>query len=119
MKIYHNRTRREKIKLSSRHKLIGTTERPRLCVFRSNTAMYAQIIDDSSSRTLMGVSSSDKALSSNKGTKSEQSKLVGKAIAEKALAAGIKSVVFDRNGFIYHGRIKAVADGAREAGLQF
>ncbi|MEY2828829.1 MAG: hypothetical protein RIQ33_687 [Bacteroidota bacterium] len=119
MKINHSKTRREKIKSSSRHKVEGTTERPRLCIFRSNTSMYAQIIDDSSSKTICGASSNDKSLKVNKGTKSEMSKLVGKAIAEKAIAAGIKSVVFDRNGFLYHGRVKAVAEGARENGLQF
>jgi large subunit ribosomal protein L18 len=119
MKIYHYRTTREKIKLSSRHKVAGTNERPRLCVFRSNAAIYAQLIDDNSRRTIMGVSSLDKNFASTKVAKTEMSKMVGKAIAEKAIAAGYTKVVFDRNGFLYHGRIAALADGAREGGLQF
>ena len=119
MKVSHNKTRREKIKLSSRHKVEGTKERPRLCVFRSNAGIYAQLIDDATNATLTGASSMDKALQASKVTKTEMSKLVGKTIAEKAVAMGVKSVVFDRNGFLYHGRIKALADAAREAGLQF
>ncbi len=119
MKVSHHNTRREKIKLSSRSKVVGTKERPRLCVFRSNAGIYAQLIDDASGHTLTGASYMDKSLKDTKVTKSEMSKLVGKTIAEKAVAMGVKAVVFDRNGFLYHGRIKALADGAREAGLQF
>ncbi|HPA35010.1 MAG TPA: 50S ribosomal protein L18 [Chitinophagales bacterium] len=107
-------TRREKIKYRIRKKVTGTTERPRLCIFRSNSEIYAQIIDDTTRKTLVSVSSLKTT-----GTKTERAKAVGAAIAEKAKAAGINNVVFDRNGFLYHGRVKALADGARENGLQF
>ncbi len=107
-------TRREKIKYRIRKKVTGTTERPRLCIFRSNSEIYAQIIDDTTRKTLVSVSSLKTT-----GTKTERAKAVGAAIAEKAKAAGINNVVFDRNGFVYHGRVKALADGARENGLQF
>lgn len=119
MNINHSQTRREKIKARSRHKVEGTTARPRLCVFRSNAEIYAQLIDDSSSRTIMAVSSMDKSIASQKLTKTDKSKKVGTTIAERAKAAGITNVVFDRNGFLYHGRIKTLAESAREAGLQF
>jgi large subunit ribosomal protein L18 len=98
-----------------RRKVSGTTERPRLCVFRSNKYIYAQIIDDSKHAVLL---SAGKVEGTEKG-KISQSKLVGKKIAELALAKGIKQVVFDRGGYIYHGRIKALAESAREAGLKF
>jgi large subunit ribosomal protein L18 len=117
MNIDHSKTRREKIKASSRHKVAGTTERPRLCVFRSNAQIYAQLIDDSQKKTLITVSSLDKSL--EKISKSEKSKKVGVGIAERAKAIGISTVVFDRNGFVYHGRIKVLADAAREGGLNF
>ena len=110
--------RRLKIKTRVRKKVQGTTARPRLSVFRSNTGIYAQIIDDEAGRTLVSTSS----LKDKKGTgapKIEQAKLVGTAIAEKAKAAGIEQVVFDRNGYLYHGRVKALAEAAREAGLNF
>jgi len=107
-------TRREKIKYRIRKKVTGTTERPRLCIFRSNSEIYAQIIDDTTRKTLVSVSSLKTT-----GTKTERAKAVGAAIAKKAKAAGINNVVFDRNGFLYHGRVKALADGARENGLQF
>ena len=107
-------TRREKIKYRIRKKVTGTTERPRLCIFRSNSEIYAQIIDDTTRKTLVSVSSLKTT-----GTKTERAKAVGAAIAEKAKAAGINNVVFDRNGFLYHGRVKALADAAREAGLSF
>jgi len=94
----------------------GTTERPRLVVFRSNASIYAQLVDDSKGFTI--ASSSSKNLET-KAKKTELSKMTGKAIAEVAKEKGIKSVVFDRNGYLYHGRIKALADGAREGGLQF
>jgi large subunit ribosomal protein L18 len=111
--------RRARIKRRIRKKITGTTAAPRLSVFRSNSEIYAQIIDDNSGKTLMTVGSIDKNVAGGKVTKSEKSKLVGKAIAEKAKAAGIETVVFDRNGYLYHGRIKSLAEGAREGGLKF
>ncbi len=107
-------SRREKIKFRIRRKLSGTETRPRLCVFRSNSEIYAQIIDDVTRKTVVSVSSLKAT-----GTKTEKAKAVGTAIAEKAKAANITNVVFDRNGFLYHGRVKALADAARENGLQF
>ena len=97
----------------------GTAERPRLSVFRSNKEIYAQVIDDTNGTTLVAASSRDKALSDAKGTKSEIAHEVGKAIAEKALKAGIEKVAFDRGGNLYHGRVKSLAEGAREGGLNF
>ncbi|TNJ38274.1 50S ribosomal protein L18 [Chlorobaculum thiosulfatiphilum] len=111
--------RRQKIKARSRATVYGTPERPRLCVFRSLSEIYAQLIDDQSGKTLMAVSTMSKENAGLSGTKSEVSAAVGRQLADKALAQGISSVVFDRNGFRYHGRIKALADGAREAGLIF
>lgn len=110
--------RRTKIKKSIRGKISGTTSKPRLSVFRSNDNMYAQIIDDSKGHTL--VSFSTKLIQKETtGTKLDLSKLVGKQIAEKAIATGILTVVFDRSGYLYHGRVKALAEGAREGGLKF
>ena len=97
-----------------RAKVTGTQERPRLVVFRSLKHIYAQIVDDAGKRTLLTVSDNEL-----KGKKTEKSTAVGKMVAEKAKAAGIKKVVFDRAGYRYHGRVKAVADGAREGGLEF
>jgi large subunit ribosomal protein L18 len=94
----------------------GTDERPRLCIFRSSKHMYAQIVNDTQSKTILSVSSL--TMGDEKSGK-ELAQLVGKEVAKAALSKGIKSVVFDRNGFIYHGRVKALADGAREAGLNF
>ncbi|MXV50905.1 50S ribosomal protein L18 [Pedobacter sp. HMF7647] len=111
-------SRRERIKKGIRKRLTGSAERPRLSVFRSNKGIYAQIIDDNDGKTLVSASSLSKDFSAT-GNKSDQSKAVGKQVAEKALAAGISSVVFDRNGYLYHGRIKSLAEGAREAGLIF
>ncbi|WP_207428203.1 50S ribosomal protein L18 [Pedobacter sp. SYSU D00535] len=111
-------SRRERIKKGIRKRLTGSAERPRLSVYRSNKGIYAQIIDDTTGKTLVSSSSLSKEFVAN-GNKSEQSKAVGKAVAEKALAAGISSVVFDRNGYLYHGRVKSLAEGAREAGLNF
>lgn len=111
--------RRQRIKYRIRKKIKGTPERPRLCVFRSNKEIYAQIIDDVSKKTLVAASSREKALKNLKGTKTEKSVAVGKLIAEKAKQKGIQAVVFDRNGFLYHGRVKALADAARNAGLNF
>jgi large subunit ribosomal protein L18 len=101
-----------------RKRLSGTTARPRLCVFRSINQIYAQVIDDTSGRTLAAASSLDGALRGS-GSKTERAKAVGTAIAEKAKAAGISQVVFDRGGYMYHGRVQALADAAREAGLEF
>ncbi|MBK8614831.1 MAG: 50S ribosomal protein L18 [Flavobacteriales bacterium] len=110
--------RREKIKRTIRKKVQGTPERPRLTVYRSNKDIYVQVIDDQQGRTLLSASSlKDKQAHGASGV--EQAKLVGRAIAEKAKATGIEKVVFDRNGYLYHGRVKALADAAREAGLNF
>lgn len=111
-------SRRERIKKGIRKNLAGTALRPRLSVFRSNKGIYAQIIDDSTGRTLAAASSLAKDFVAS-GNKVEQSKAVGKLLADKALAAGISKVVFDRNGYLYHGRIKSLAEGAREGGLDF
>jgi len=104
-----------------RKKVNGSSERPRLSVFRSNTHIYAQVIDDTQSRTLAAASSVDKALAPTLvgKTKLEDAQAVGKLVAERALSAGVTQVVFDRGGFMYHGRVKALADAAREAGLSF
>jgi large subunit ribosomal protein L18 len=111
--------RRTKIKFKIRKRLKGTTESPRLNVYRSNSEIYAQLVDDKAGKTLLAVGSIDKAIAKAKANKSEKAKLVGKLIAEKAVASGITAVVFDRNGFLYHGRIKSLAEGAREGGLKF
>jgi large subunit ribosomal protein L18 len=111
--------RRARIKKRIRKNVNGTAASPRLSVFRSNSEIYAQLIDDKSGKTIATVGSIDKKIVAEKVNKSEKSKLVGKAIAEKAKAAGIEVVVFDRNGYLYHGRVKALADGAREGGLKF
>ncbi len=97
----------------------GTAARPRLSVFRSNKEIYVQLIDDNAGVTLATVSSRDKEISSEKGKKTEVAALVGKAIAEKSKKVGIDKVAFDRGGNLYHGRVKALAEGAREAGLKF
>ncbi|MBO9699627.1 MAG: 50S ribosomal protein L18 [Sporocytophaga sp.] len=109
--------RRLRIKRSIRKKISGTGVKPRLSVFRSNTGIYAQIIDDIAGKTIISASSVE--LKSQKGTKSELSKSVGLKIAEKAKSNGISEVVFDRGGYLYHGRVKALAEGAREGGLKF
>jgi len=111
--------RRQRIKYKIRKTVKGTSASPRLCVFRSNAAIYAQLIDDRSGKTLMAAGTNDKTFKAGKSNKSEQAKLVGKLIAEKAVASGISAVVFDRNGYLYHGRVKSLADGAREGGLKF
>jgi len=97
----------------------GTSETPRFTVFRSNKQIYAQIIDDLSGKTLVQASSMVKGVSEQKQKKIDQAKLVGKLIAERALEAGINNVVFDRNGYLYHGRVKSLAEAAREGGLKF
>ena len=111
--------RRQKIKFRVRKKISGTTAKPRLAIFRSNSSIYVQLIDDDKAQTLAAASSRDKDIAAQKGTKVEQGKLVGAAIARKAAELGLKDVVFDRGGYLYHGRVKAVADGAREGGLVF
>ena len=109
------RKRHDRIRL----RLEGTESRPRLAVFRSNTHIYAQVIDDASGRTLAAASTVEKELRSSKQTKTEEAAVVGRLVAERAKTAGVERVVFDRAGFRYHGRIKSLAEAAREAGLEF
>ncbi len=111
--------RRQRIKLKIRKKINGTTTAPRLCVYRSNSEIYAQLIDDKGGKTILSAGTNDKNVKTAKINKSDAAKLVGKLIAEKAISAGISSVVFDRNGYLYHGRVKSLAEGAREGGLKF
>lgn len=111
--------RRQRIRFNIRNKVSGTTSKPRLSIFRSNTDIYVQVIDDTKGATIVSASTQDKDIKAQKGTKSEKSKLVGAAIARKASELGVKEVVFDRGGYLYHGRVKSVADGAREGGLKF
>ena len=111
--------RRLRIKKSIRKRVFGTTEQPRLSVYRSNKAIYVQVIDDVNGKTLVTASSAEKGISETKATKTELAQLVGKKVAEKALTAGIVNIVFDRNGYLYHGRVKALAEGVREGGLKF
>lgn len=109
---------RQKIKYRLRKKISGEAAKPRLSVFRSNADIYAQIINDANGTTIASASSRDKDIKAQKVNKTEKGKMVGAAIARKAVDLGVKTVVFDRNGYLYHGRVKAVAEGAREAGLQ-
>ena len=111
--------RRKRIKNRGKNKITGTAERPRLCVFRSNKEIYAQIINDGEGKTLVAAGSVEKNIASQSGTKSEKAALVGDLIAKKATDAGISSVVFDRNGYLYHGRVKQLAEAARKGGLKF
>jgi large subunit ribosomal protein L18 len=111
--------RRVRIKKGIRKKVSGTAERPRLSVFRSNKEIYVQVINDLEHKTVVGTSSRAKTIVEQAGTKTEISRLVGLEIARLAKEKGIDAVVFDRNGFNYHGRLKALADGAREGGLSF
>lgn len=111
--------RRQRIRRRIRKVSFGTSTKPRLSVFRSNKEIYVQLIDDTKGVSLAAASSRDKELSSSKGTKSEIATQVGKAIAEKAQKIGIETVAFDRGGNLYHGRVKSLAEGAREAGLKF
>ncbi|MDQ3141131.1 MAG: 50S ribosomal protein L18 [Bacteroidota bacterium] len=113
----NKRTKRQKVRYRIRKTVSGSVERPRLSVFKSNKAIYCQVIDDIGGQTLFEASSLDKTIT--KATKTEQAKEVGKLIAKKVTDGNISSVVFDRGGFLYHGRVKALADGAREGGLQF
>ena len=111
--------RRDRIRFRIRKTVSGTAQRPRLAVFRSNKEIYAQLIDDVTGTTITAASSRDKDIETTKVNKTEAAKLVGKAIAEKAQKAGIDTVSFDRGGYLYHGRVKSLADGAREGGLKF
>ncbi len=111
--------KRQKIRYRIRKKVSGTASKPRLSVFRSNAEIYAQLIDDLNGTTLASASSREKDIAAQKVPKVEKSKLVGAAVARKATELGIDTCVFDRGGNLYHGRVKAVADGAREGGLQF
>jgi len=112
--------RRIRIKHRIRKRLSGVAERPRMSVYRSNKDIYVQLVDDVEGKTLIAASSREKGISEKKDiTKVEQAKLVGKLIAEKAAANGILNVVFDRNGYLYHGRVKSLAEAARENGLKF
>jgi large subunit ribosomal protein L18 len=111
--------RRQNIRFGIRKKISGTSAMPRLSVFRSNSEIYAQLIDDVNGNTLASASSKDKSIVAQKVNKSEKGKLVGAAIAAKATSLGLSEVVFDRGGYLYHGRVKAVAEGAREGGLKF
>ena len=110
--------RRNRLRFRIRKTVSGTEQRPRLAIFRSNKDIYAQLIDDVNGKTIAAASSRDKDIDV-KGNKTEAAKLVGKAIAEKALKAGVENISFDRGGYLYHGRVKSLADGAREAGLKF
>lgn len=111
--------RRQNIRYRIRKKLTGEAQKPRLSVFRSNTDIYVQLIDDVNGVTLASASSKEKDIAAQKGTKVEISKLVGQSIARKAKDLGVGTVIFDRGGYLYHGRVKSLADGAREGGLQF
>ena len=111
--------KRNKIKKRIRKVVFGTKDKPRLTVFRSNKEIYAQLIDDSVSKTIVAASSKDKDLKLKTNNKIEVSKIVGDSIGKKAIKAGIKNISFDRNGYLYHGRVKSLAEGAREAGLNF
>ena len=111
--------RRQKIRHRIRKKIGGEAQKPRLSVFRSNKDIYAQLIDDVQGVTLAAASSREKDIAAQKSNKVEISKLVGQAIARKAKDLGISNVTFDRSGYLYHGRVKSLAEGAREGGLQF
>ena len=111
--------KRQNIRYRIRKTINGTAETPRLAVFRSNKQIYAQLIDDVAGNTIVAASSRDKSLEGKKVTKTEQANLVGSLIGEKAKQAGVSAVKFDRGGFIFHGRVKALADAARETGLKF
>jgi large subunit ribosomal protein L18 len=124
MRIKTKDDRRQRIKYRIRRRVIGTVERPRLTIFRSVSHMYVQVVDDASGKTIASASTVEplvKGALAKKATGGnvEGAKAIGKTIAERLIEKGVKRVVFDRNGFLYHGRVKAVADAAREAGLEF
>ena len=112
-------SRRDRIRFGIRNKISGTAQKPRLSVFRSNTDIYAQLIDDVSGVTLAAATSKEKDIAAQKTNKTEKSRMVGASLARKATGLGLTTCVFDRGGYLYHGRVKAVAEGAREGGLQF
>jgi large subunit ribosomal protein L18 len=111
--------RRQRIRYNIRQNVTGSAKKPRLSIFRSNTDIYAQLIDDKEGATIAAASTKDKDILAQKGNKTDKSKLVGTAIARKAVELGLTEIVFDRGGYLYHGRVKSVADGAREGGLKF
>ncbi|WP_313111654.1 50S ribosomal protein L18 [Aequorivita sediminis] len=111
--------RRERLRMRIRKTVEGTESRPRLAVYRSNKEIYAQIIDDVNGKTITAASSRDKEIDASKANKVEAAKMVGKLIAEKAVKAGVETIAFDRGGYLYHGRVKSLAEGAREGGLKF
>lgn len=115
----NNIIKRQKIRFRIRKSISGTAVKPRLSVFRSNTEIYAQLINDVTGNTIAAASSKEKDIVAQKVNKSEKSKLVGDSLGKKAIALGVTTCVFDRSGYIYHGRVSALADGARGAGLQF
>ena len=124
MRIKTKEDRRDRIKYRIKKRVQGTEARPRLTVFRSVAHMYVQVVDDMTGRTIASASSTESAVKGAlakkaKGGNIEGAKAIGKTIAERLIEKGVKRVVFDRNGFLYHGRVKAVADAAREAGLEF
>lgn len=119
MSLHPKVVRRQKLRWRIRNRVKGVAAKPRLSVFRSNKDIYAQLIDDTTGTTLAAASSRDKDIAAQSGNKTEKSAMVGKAIAQKATALGLETCVFDRGGYLYHGRVKAVADGAREGGLKF
>jgi len=110
--------RRQRIRYRIRKRISGNVERPRMSVYRSNKQIYVQLVDDVTGNTLVAASSKEKEIAGQKVSKTEQAKLVGKRIAEKAKEKGISNVVFDRGGYLYHGRVKSLADAAREGGLK-
>jgi len=111
--------RRIRIKSRIRKVVSGTQTRPRLAVFRSNKEIYAQVVDDVTGKTIAAASSRDKDIVKSKGNKTEVAALVGKSVGDKAKKAGVSTIAFDRGGYLYHGRVKSLAEGAREAGLKF
>jgi large subunit ribosomal protein L18 len=111
--------RRQRIQKRFRDTVLGTADMPRMSIFRSNKEIYAQVVNDETGVTLVAASSRDKEFAEHSGTKTELAQKVGKVIAERALAAGVSAIRFDRGGYLYHGRVKSLADGAREAGLKF
>jgi len=112
--------RRQRIKFRIRKRISGTAERPRLSVFRSNKQIYAQLIDDVNGKTLAAASSTEKQIAGKEGiNKTEQAALVGESLAKKAIDAGMNEVIFDRGGYLYHGRVKSLAEAARKGGLKF
>ena len=117
--IKSKKDKRQKVRFKIRKRIVGSADQPRLAIFRSNKEIYAQLIDDASSTTLAAASSRENTAKDAKLTKVDQAKSVGKMIAERAKKAGVGAVVFDRGGFLYHGRIKSLADAARESGLKF